>query len=295
MKRPSPLKITICTLAVLIPGSVLAAWLYFVSSLERDFQVFMDSYPRLNIEYADLRTNPLKKQLTLDQPRITYDRDTEINAREINFEDLVINEGLPVQMTVRIMDMDIKSLSRPPAFFRDLEHSGSRPAGINGILKYEYSPEAYTLRVHRIAMQGMDLGLICSSFTLSSLNARYILSLENPFLLIAALLGVRIDYFEAGYEDLGMIKRMARQGTLRADDKNGPGWKSVLDELFRGRDNPVDSFLGKQEPLTIKIIPQNPVPFSVVLTSRSITDAADVLGLDISNQSPDFCHSPDMK
>ncbi len=299
MKIPTPLKIILCTLAVLIPGSVLAGWLYFVSSLERDFLIFINSYyPKLNIEYSDLRTNPLKKQVILDQVRIVYSKDIEIRAREIAFRDLVISDRIPVQMTVRASDMDIKGLSRAPEFIRDMERSGNRLTRINSVLKYKYSQEKNTLDVPRIILENHDLGFFCSRFALSNLNADYILSIENTFLLAAALLGVRIDYFEAGYEDAGMIKRLAELKQLMdppASDRDYQSQETILGDLFKDRENPVNNFLLEQEPLTIRLAPRNPVPFSAILTSRSITAAAKLLGLEVSNHSPDFCYTADIK
>lgn len=296
MKIPTPLKIILCALAVLIPGSVLAGWLYFVSSLERDFRIFINSYPKLNIEYSDLRTNPLKKQVILDQVRIVYSKDIEIRAREIVFQDLVISDRIPVQVTVRASDMDIKGLSRSPEFIRDMERSGNRLTRINSVLKYEYSQETNTLDVSRIILENHDLGFFCSSFALSNLNADYILSIENTFLLAAALLGVKIDYFVAGYEDNGMFKRLDKLKGLSDQFGSGQGGQNqekIPDDFFADADTFVHNFLRGQAPIIIRLSPSKPVPVSAILTSQSITAAAKLLGLELSNQLPEFCYAPD--
>jgi hypothetical protein len=298
MKKLLTPKIIISVLAVFIPLIILAGWLYFVNSLEKNFQTLISAYPDLDIEYASMKTNPLRGRVTLDQSRILYNSDIEIRARAIVVQDLLIVEKKPLRMTLKAKDMQIVELFPSLGLVREIELSGTRLSGINGSIKYEYRPEEHILHFPGIILENKDAGLFCAELILSNLNMDYLFNQKNPFLLAAALLGIRIDYFQAGYEDYGMIKRLAkfRQAQNQPDlepgqdqDSQSPG--AVLDELFEDRENnPVDKLMGEQKPLTIRLTPQAPVPVSAILASSSAAAAAQLLGLHISNQRPDFCN-----
>ena len=298
MKKLFTPKIIICFLAVIIPLMILAGWLYFVNSLEKNFQTLIAAYPDLNIEYSSMKTNPLRGRVTLNQPRILYNSDIEIRAREIVVQDLLIVEKKPVRMTLKAMDMHIIELYPSAELVREIELSGTRLSGINGSIKYEYRPEEHVLHFPRIILENKDAGLFCAEMILSNLNMDYLFAQRNPFLLAAALLGIRIDWFQAGYEDYGMIKRLVEfrrgqnhPGGEQGRDQNSLSPGIVLEDLFEdSKDNPVDKLMDEQKPLTIRLAPQTPVPISAVLASPSTAAAAQLLSLDISNQKPDFCY-----
>ena len=298
MKKLLTPKIIISVLAVLIPLIILAGWLYFVNSLEKNFQTLIAAYPDLDIEYSGMKTSPLKRRVTLDQARIIYNSDIEIRAREIVVQDLLIVEKKPVQMTLKAWDMQIIDLYPSVELIREIESSGTRLTGINGSIKYEYRPDEHILHFPGIILENKDVGLFCAELILSNLNMDYLVAQKNPFLLAAALLGIRIEYFQAGYEDYGMIKRLVEfrrgqdyPGHEPGQDQNSQSPGAVLDDLFEdSNDNPVGKLFNQQKPLTIRLTPQTPVPISAVLASPSSTAAAVLLGLDISNQRPDFCY-----
>ncbi len=298
MKKLLNPKIIISALAVFIPLIILAGWLYFVNSLEKNFQTFITAYPDLDIEYSSMKTSPLKRRMTLEKPRILYNSDIEIRAGEIVVQDLLIVEKRPVRMTLKARDMEIIKLFPSMELVREIESSGTGLSGINGSIKYEYRPEEHILHFPGIILENKDAGLFCSELILSNLNMDYLFHQKNPFLLAAALLGIRIDYFQAGYEDYGMIKRLADFRRGQNQPGGGPGQDQnsripgvFLDDLFEDRENnPVDKLFNQQKPLTIRLSPQAPVPISAILASPSTTAAAQLLSLDISNQRPDFCY-----
>lgn len=294
MKKILSPKVVICALLMLISGTALAGWLYLEHSLEKSFQSFIHAHSELDIAYKELRTNPLKKSIELKHPTITYGKDIAVSARSMTFQDLAVKNKIPVKMTVKARDMDIKTFFPSLDLARELQLPDFRPSDINGVLAYKYHPQKNRLDISRFVLENHKLGLFCSRLTLTSINADYILSLQNPFLLGAALLGISIDYFQAGYEDYGMIKRLAE---LNAWDKQTGGKEEAqdLDPFLKGLSpdsrTPAQNFLRAQKPLTINISPQKPVPFSAILTSQDQEAVAELLNLKITNQKPDFCVS----
>ncbi len=290
-------KIIILCLALLIFSLGLAAWLYFENNLEKNLQALIQASPELNIEYHEMQARPLTRRIVLDRPRISYNNDIEIQARRMVFQDMSIVDKMPVKMTVRVTEMEIIKLFPSLGLITDIEHSGSKLSAINGFLQYEYRPGENQLEISRLILEGPELGLFCAGLFLSNLNVDYIMSLQNPFLLGAALLGIRIDFFQAGYEDYGLVKRVSelkerpdQMDVEKPEDLDSRELEAALDELLGEKGGtPVQNFLRRQKPLTIKLSPSRPVPFSAILTSQDIEAAVDLLNLEILNQKPDFC------
>ena len=298
MKTPLHIRIIVILLAVLLPGAGLAGWLFVEQSLENNFQTFIQAQSKLDIEYSEMKVNPLKRNITLFQPKILYNSNIEIKAEEMVFQELVITNNFPIKMTLSVSRMDIRKFFPSLELTRKIELSGTRLSGINGKLRYEYLPDEYMLDMSMLKLENRDMGLFCSELVLSNLNIGYISSLENPFVLAAALMGIRIDYFQAGYEDYGIIKKLSEFKESKGINEDSPAigqgdpgsWKTILDDYIAAKDNnPVDKFLRGQDPLTIKINPQRPVPLSAILASHSPEDAMKLLNLRCSNQRPDFC------
>lgn len=286
----------ICALLLIFSGTALAGWLYLEHSLEKNFQNFITAHQKLDIAYKELRTNPLKKSIELEHPEISYGDSLSLKARRITVQDLTVQNKIPVKMTLKAAALDIQKFFPSLELTRQIERSGSKLSEISLVLTYEYHTQENRLKIPRIILENQDLGLFCANLTLSSMNIDYLKSLKNPFLLGAALLGISIDHLQAGYEDQGMVKRLAelngwdKQTGSKKDDQD---MAAILDELSHDNSTPVQNFLRTGKPLSVKLAPQNPVPFSRVLTSQDQEALAGLLNLDISNQKPVFCKLPD--
>ncbi|MFO7728239.1 MAG: hypothetical protein R6X11_07905 [Desulfonatronovibrio sp.] len=294
MKKMLSPKVVICALFILILGTVLAGWLYLEHSLEKNFKNFIDAHEGLDIAYKELRTNPLKKSIELEQPQINYGDAVSLKARRIVIHNPAVQNKIPVKMTLKATALDIQKFFPSLELTRQVERSGSNLSEINGVLAYEYHPQENRLEIPRIILDNPDLGLFCAGLALSSLDINYLISLQNPFLLGAALLGISIDHFQAGYKDQGMVKRLAelngwdnQTGSKEGEQDPAP----FLRGLSPDNSIPAQKFLRAQKPLTIEIFPPEPVPFSAILASQDQEAAAQLLNLKITNQKPDFCVS----
>ncbi len=293
------LKLIIITgMALIISGLCFAAWNHLENRLEKQFTALTQALPRLDIDYQKMQARPLGRRIILQQPVILYNNDIEIQARQMVFQDLGFSGGMPVKMTIMVHDMEADR------FFPELKHpgsiekSGTSLSPIDGTLRYEYHPGESRLDIPLFILEGAELGFFCAGIFLSNLNVEYILSLQNPFLLGAALLGIRIDYLQAGYQDYGLVRRLNKVMTETDDPEEvAPGYSgkqdfgALLGSLAENEDStPVHNFLNDQAPLNIKLTPMHPVPFSAILTSPDIDAVSRLLNLEISNQSTDFCH-----
>ncbi|MFW6036532.1 MAG: hypothetical protein ACOCPS_01740 [Desulfonatronovibrio sp.] len=296
MKKLLSPRILICALLLFISGTALAGWFYLEHSLEKNFQSFVTAHPELDIACQDLRTNPLKQSIVLEQPVIRYSDTISLKARRLTVQDLAVQNKIPVKMTLRAAALDIQKFFPSLELTTEIERSGSKLSEISGVLTYEYHPSENRLEISRIILDNQDLGLFCANLTLSSLNIDYLMSLQNPFLLGAGLLGISIDHLQAGYEDQGMIKRLAELNgwdKQTGSSEDGQDMAPFLNGLSPDKSTPVQNFLRAGKPLSVEFAPRNPVPFSRILTSQDQEAAAKLLNLEISNQKPAFCKLPD--
>lgn len=267
----------------------IAVRAYFVNSLENDFQAYVEARPGLDLHYSGLRAQPLRQRIILKQARIAYQEKIEIRAGEITFADFQLQGPLPPRMFIRARDIEIVRLEPAREFIRELKLSGTKLSGLSAALEYEYLSEDNILNISRFVVAGPDQGLFCAELSLSGFNALHILAQDNPFLRAAAFLGIRINFFQAGYQDHGMLKRLAMPGEPGTQDKT-PGPGGFLDRPMQDQEeDQVRAMLRGDKPLSVTISPKAPVPVSAILMSGSTGAAAEMLGLEVSSRIPDFC------
>lgn len=294
MRKPHSFWIVLTVSFLVLLGLAMAGWWYLDKSLERKLQTFIQSHPGLSIEYSEIRTSALKRQIVLVQPRIVYGDDIEVQAGQAVFRGLNLEGGLPLRMSFQAVDMELTRFFPSAGLIKDIALSGSSLSGINAALQYEYNPETLILEIQNVSVESPDLGLFCSTLGISNLNFKYIMSVDNPFLLAAAVLGLRIDFFQAGYEDRGMMTRLDEFRTTRGvhGRKNDQQFHTEILGVFleKNEDHPLRLFIQGQLPLTVILAPPGPVPLSAVLASESAGAAHELLGLQISNHEPEFCN-----
>ncbi|RQD68248.1 MAG: hypothetical protein D5R98_00180 [Desulfonatronovibrio sp. MSAO_Bac4] len=270
---------------VLLFISILFAGLkYFERNLEDKVQDFVAHIERLDLNYSGISANPLTGQIILMEPIITYGRNIVVPAQSITVQDLAFKQGQPVRLRLKVRDIDLGLFYPSGKIHREITGSGSELTGIEAFLDYEYCHEQDRVIIKSFRVYREDLGEFCAQAGLLGLNPVTLLSTQNLFVLITSLLSLRIEYIQAGYEDSGLIERLAKYW-------NSEQVEEYIDHIFQDEQlrTPIKKQVFMDDPLVLKINPHDPAPVSAILLSQSMDRIQKLLNLELTNKKANTC------
>ncbi|WP_028573833.1 hypothetical protein [Desulfonatronovibrio hydrogenovorans] len=275
-------------LALLAGAGLGLAWIILEKRLENRVRAFLNDNPRMKVEYTAIRANPFLKRITFDQPRVDWPGGVEMQAGTIILQDLKLKDSRPVSMTVRIQDLNLDNLLQNVKTAERIRLSGSDLSRVQAGFRYAYRLEESLLKIEQLTLKKEELGLFCADAVLANINPAYLVSTDNPLLLGAAILGVRIVSLRAGYEDYGMVHRLIQMEYPEQRDQDGvqKSWSGLSNQA--GTD-PTALFWNRQKPLTLMVNPDQPVTISAVLGASTSGRVSELLNIDLENSGPDFC------
>lgn len=278
-------KIGLLTFFIIFFISILFAGVkYLERNLENKVQDFVAGIERLDIDYSSIKANPLTREIVLIRPIITYGHNIVVPAQSITVQDLAFKKGQPARLSLKAMGIDLGLFYPSGRIQQQIKGAGSELTGIEACLDYEYWPEQERVILKSFRARQKDLGVLCAQGSFLGLNPATLLSTQNPFVLAASLLGVRLENIQAGYEDAGLIDKLVKSSSSEQVEE-------YIDRFFSDEQlsEPIKRLAYSHEPLILMVNPNDPVPVSAVLLSQSISGIVKLLNFDLTNTNKESC------
>ncbi|MFN2343690.1 MAG: hypothetical protein ABR542_10060, partial [Desulfonatronovibrio sp.] len=193
-------------------------------------------------------------------------------------------QGQPVKLRLRAKGIDLGLFYPSWKIHREIADSNSELKGIEAFLDYEYYHEQDRVILKSFRIYQEDLGELCVQASFLGLNPAALLSAQNPFVLIASLLSLKIEHIQAGYEDLGLIEKLNKY-------RDSEQVEEYINQLFHDEQlrNPIKGLVHRQDPLILKVNPREPAPVSAILLSQSMDRVQKLINLELTNTEMEFC------
>lgn len=290
-------KILACSAALLglLGAGLVWGWFSLENHLHKQISRLSRESSVINLKYSSLKINPLAGRVRLHDASMGYAGLGRIQAKTIDLSDFSFGPDYPRAMTAVFKDVDLHQTLQSSGFFARKDLKKARLGTGDIALKYRFSPDQSAGLEAFLTISGPDQGLLCVQTLLSGVEPDLVFARKNPFFTALALLGIKLDFLQAGYVDQGLIRRLSPMRELdehpSGEAGKGPDLPGLKPSAANKNHNAIKNFFQHQAPLLIKSNPDNPVSLVELLKLESPESASSLLNLEISNSAPDFCLS----
>ncbi|MFW5731040.1 MAG: hypothetical protein ACOCV7_05270 [Desulfonatronovibrionaceae bacterium] len=288
--------LVLCAALLVISAAALAmAWFILENRLQEQIRSFSRESSMINLNYSSMKINALAGRVRFHDASMGYAGLGRIQAQTIELKDFSLGPDYPRAMTVVFHKADLHKIlesSGLPAR-DDLQQAQLGTGDI--AVKYQFLPGQPTRLEAFLTISSPRQGHLCVQTLLSEIEPDLIFSGQNPFSAALALLGIKLEFLQAGYVDQGLVQRLSALWELeqypsgRTREKSAQPGPSAAAENEKHK--ALQNLLHHQDPLLIKADPGRPVALVGLLKLESPEAASSLLNLEISNSAPDFCLS----
>lgn len=282
--------------AVVLCVCLAGVWFLANRALNNQVHDFTSRLDMVKLSYSSLNTSLFLRQAVFSDVRVVFNQGAEIQAQRIIVQNLKIRDGKILRLTIRGHGLNLEKFYPDISLHRDIIRSGSELSDVRFLLEYEFSADERQVRIVPVAIRQDNALSICAELVLWNIDPQSMLHQQNPFLLMASALGIRVGSIRAGYVDHSLVMRLAE---LRRSDSADlpalmhPGSETDFADENRTAIESLEKVLERAfsqgQPLSIELLPAEPVPVSAILTAQSLEHILGLLQVSMHNNPPDFC------